>query len=62
MLAQLDERLERWELRRLLCGPYDQLGALVSISAGAGGVDAMDFAEMLERMYIRSVQGGVHRQ
>lgn len=45
--------LRRWELRRLLSGPYDELGARVVISAGAGGVDAMDWAQMIERMYMR---------
>lgn len=42
-----------WELRRLLSGPYDERSARLTISAGAGGVDAMDWAEMLERMYTR---------
>jgi hypothetical protein len=49
-LAALDAALERWELRRLLAGPHDARGAVVTIQAGAGGVDAMDWAEMLERM------------
>ena len=44
---------QRWEVRRLLSGPYDGCGARISITAGAGGVDAMDWAEMVERMYIR---------
>jgi hypothetical protein len=36
-------RTLRWELRRLLSGPYDDRGARLVISAGAGGVDAMDW-------------------
>ena len=41
------------EVRTLLSGEYDAREALVSIRAGAGGVDAADFAEMLMRMYMR---------
>ncbi|KAG2444302.1 hypothetical protein HXX76_001059 [Chlamydomonas incerta] len=52
-LRQLAAGLDSWELRRLLAGPYDDRGARLTISAGAGGVDAMDWAEMLERMYLR---------
>jgi len=49
-LAALDAALERWELRRLLSGQHDVRGAVLTVQAGAGGVDAMDWAEMLERM------------
>ncbi|PNH06956.1 Peptide chain release factor 2 [Tetrabaena socialis] len=52
-LRLLNQGLDGWELRRLLSGAYDERGARVVISAGAGGVDAMDWAEMLERMYLR---------
>ena len=46
---------QRWETRRLLSGLYDACGARLTITAGAGGTDAMDWAEMVLRMYIRSV-------
>lgn len=51
-LSALDLKLERWELRRLLAGPHDARGAVLTVQAGAGGVDAMDWAEMLERMWV----------
>ena len=39
-----------------LAGPYDNNPAILSIHAGQGGVEAMDWAAMLERMYIRFAQ------
>ncbi len=36
-----------------LSGPYDDRDAIVTVSAGAGGTDAADWAEMLLRMYLR---------
>jgi peptide chain release factor 2 len=52
-LDQLEARLSRKELDVLFRDPYASNPALVSISAGAGGVDAQDWAEMLLQMYQR---------
>ncbi|MBC1259839.1 peptide chain release factor 2 [Synechococcus sp. BSF8S] len=52
-LQTLKGDLDRWELERLLSGPYDKEGAVISINAGAGGTDAQDWALMLMRMYTR---------
>jgi len=52
-LQGLKADLDRWELERLLNGPYDKEGAVISINAGAGGTDALDWALMLMRMYTR---------
>ncbi|MCS5706711.1 peptide chain release factor 2 [Synechococcus sp. FGCU-3] len=52
-LKMLRADLDRWELERLLSGPYDKEGAVISINAGAGGTDAQDWALMLMRMYTR---------
>jgi len=37
----------------MLSGPHDQAGAIVEVKSGAGGVEAMDWAAMLYRMYTR---------
>ncbi len=51
--AQLRTEIEAMEVKTMLSGEYDARDALVNIRAGAGGVDAADWAEMLMRMYIR---------
>ncbi|GAA0729596.1 peptide chain release factor 2 [Dactylosporangium roseum] len=52
-IAGLTKAIEELEVRTLLSGEYDAREALVTIRAGAGGVDAADFADMLLRMYLR---------
>lgn len=52
-LDRISKELEQKELSALLSGPYDRGNALLSIHAGAGGTDSQDWAEMLERMYLR---------
>ena len=52
-LAKLRKLISELEVRTLLDGEFDSLPAVVTIRAGAGGVDASDFAEMLLRMYMR---------
>ena len=52
-LRRVQKAVEQLEVRTLLSGEYDVREALVTIRAGAGGVDAADFAEMLMRMYTR---------
>ena len=52
-LAAVQKAVDELEVRTLLSGEYDQREALVSIRAEAGGVDAADFAEQLQRMYLR---------
>ncbi|NYG56632.1 peptide chain release factor 2 [Nocardioides perillae] len=52
-LPKVHKAVEALEVRTLLSGEYDAREALVTIRAGAGGVDAADFAETLMRMYVR---------
>ena len=51
--ADLTKKLESLEFLMLLSEKYDDHNAIVSVHAGTGGVDAQDFAEMLERMLLR---------
>ena len=52
-LDGIEKTLAEMEVQTLLDGEYDARPAVVTIRAGAGGVDAADFAEMLLRMYLR---------
>jgi peptide chain release factor 2 len=49
----LSKSFERERTALLFSGEYDERSALLSISAGVGGTEATDWAEMLVRMYLR---------
>lgn len=49
----LEQKIDTKEIDVLLDGKYDGEGAIVTFSAGAGGVDAQDWAEILMRMIVR---------
>lgn len=52
-VAAMEQEYEARKTDLLFSGPYDGREAVVRISAGVGGLDAQDFAVMLERMYLR---------
>jgi peptide chain release factor 2 len=51
--ADLRRAFARERTRLLFSGPYDDRSAILTISAGAGGTEATDWAAMLLRMYLR---------
>ena len=51
--ANNEEKLKKLEVLTLFSGEYDGSNAIVELSAGTGGVEAQDWAEMLLRMILR---------
>jgi len=50
---EVEKAVHQFELQVLLSGRYDSFNAIVTIHAGAGGTEAQDWAEMLQRMFMR---------
>ncbi len=51
--AETTKKFSAFEIQVLLSGPYDDHNAILEIHPGAGGTEAMDWAAMLYRMYMR---------
>ena len=52
-INELAKRINKLEIKSFLAGEYDPKDAILSIHAGQGGTEAMDWASMLYRMYLR---------
>lgn len=52
-IKKLETDIEKRSFAAMLSGPYDHDDAILAIHAGAGGTDSQDWAEMLQRMYLR---------
>ena len=58
-INETQSKLDNLEISTLLSGKYDKNNAIITIHPGAGGTEAMDWADMLYRMYTRwSEQNG----
>lgn len=52
-LNAMERALEKFEVKQMLSGEYDEADAILTINAGAGGTDAQDWASLMLRMYMR---------
>jgi peptide chain release factor 2 len=57
LIRPLEQELSVFEVNTLLSGEDDRRNAILTVQAGSGGTDAMDFAQMLLRMYVRYAEG-----
>ncbi len=55
-LHAIEKKLAEFDLRAMFTGPQDSANAFIKISAGTGGTEACDWAQMLLRMYIRWIE------
>jgi peptide chain release factor 2 len=51
--GELERAVDRLDFESMFSDPYDREDAILAIHAGAGGTDSQDWAEMLQRMYLR---------
>lgn len=52
-LNNMERAVDKFEVKQMLSGDYDEADAILTINAGAGGTDAQDWASLLLRMYMR---------
>ena len=52
-VVNLEEQVARLEFETLFSGQYDDENCILAIHAGAGGTEAQDWAQMLQRMFMR---------
>lgn len=52
-VSELEQLAKSMKMKSFLSHPYDKKNAIISIHAGQGGTEAMDWCSMLYRMYLR---------
>jgi peptide chain release factor 2 len=52
-VAALERQVQQLEFRRMFSNPLDPNNCFVDVQAGSGGTEAQDWAQMLERMYLK---------
>lgn len=55
-INKLETELEKRSFAAMLSAPFDHDDAILAIHAGAGGTDSQDWADMLQRMYLRWIE------